>query len=87
MRRRRRRIRLGSVGHGRRLEQEVSAAAQVRAVPQPRLRVAAQGPQAFLHVAGLPVQEVQPDSRETTRDGRAGECGRPEPGFSPEFFE
>lgn len=29
------------------------------------LRVATQGPQAFLHVAGLPVQEMQPDSRET----------------------
>lgn len=49
---------------------------------EPRLRVPAQGPQALLHVAGLPVQEVQPDCGETARDGRAGEC--PGTGFSPE---
>lgn len=75
-RRRRRLLGLRGVGHGLR-EQEVPAAAQVRAMQEPRLRVAAQGPQALLHVAGLPVQEVQPDRRETARDGRAGECGRP----------
>lgn len=50
---------------------------------EPRLRVAAQGPQALLHVAGLPVQEVQPHRRETARDGRAGESGRPGTGVQP----
>lgn len=49
----------------------------MRSLQEPRLRVAAQGPQALLHVAGLPVQEVQPDCGATARDGRAGECGLP----------
>lgn len=52
--RRGQRRRLGGVGHGR-WEQEVPTAAQVRAMQEPRLCVAAQGPQALLHVAGLPV--------------------------------
>lgn len=58
----------------------------MRAMQEPRLRVAAQGPQALLHVAGLPVQEVQPDRRETARDGRAGECGSLGVGVQPRTF-
>lgn len=80
--RQQRRLGLGGVGRGCR-QQEVPEAAQVRAMQEPRLRVAAQGPQALLHVAGLPVQEVQPDRRETARDGRAGESGRPGTGVQP----
>jgi hypothetical protein len=49
----------------------------MRSLQEPRLRVAAQGPQALLHVAGLPVQEVQPDCGATAGDGRAGESGLP----------
>lgn len=81
----RRRLQLGDVGDGR-CEQEIPAAAQVRAMQEPRLRVAAQGPQALLHVAGLPVQEVQPDRRETARDGRAGECRSPGTRVRPRPF-
>lgn len=70
---------LGQGGRRRGGGQEVTAAAQVRALQEPRLLLAAQGPQALLHVAGLPVQEVQPDRREATRDGRPGEQ-QPDPG-------
>lgn len=55
----------------------------MRSLQEPRLRVAAQGPQALLHVAGLPVQEVQPDCRATARDGRTGEYGFPGTGGCP----
>lgn len=45
----------------------------MRPLPQPRLLLAAEGAQAVLHVAGLPVQEVQPDRRAAAGDGRPGE--------------
>lgn len=48
--RQQRRLGLRGVGRGCR-QQEVPEAAQVREMQEPRLRVAAQGPQALLHVA------------------------------------
>lgn len=51
---------------------EVPADPQVRALPQPRSGVCAQGPQALLPLEGLPVRQVHAHRRAPARHGGAG---------------
>uniref|UniRef100_A0A8C0RWB7 DMA domain-containing protein n=1 Tax=Canis lupus familiaris TaxID=9615 RepID=A0A8C0RWB7_CANLF len=50
----------------------LAAHAQVRALPQPRRAVLAQGPQALLPLQGLHLREVHPHHRAAAGHGRAG---------------
>jgi hypothetical protein len=69
----------------------LAAHAQVRALPEPRGAVLAQGPQALLSLQGLHLREVHPDHRAAAGDGGAGgaaqaagqrEPGEPHPGLA-----